>query len=456
MLDGPGWTGARVTCDIAFAALAAVLVAHGRVGTSQIWLVAFPPLVALALGVRGQYRRRRRPLLLDELAPLAAAVGLATLAGLVAGVALGAPPSSQAAAILWPLAVLCVAVPRAGLVLAQRRARGVRAASGSPVLIVGAGEVGRRVARRLLEQPQFGLRPVGFLESVAHPGLGAPPLPVIGTPAELGAAATVTGARHVLLAFPADPDSAVAATVRLAAARHELAVAVVPRLFDSMTAATTYEPVGGLPLLWLHRPAAGGWQFAVKHALDRLAAAVLLLLLAPLLAIVALAIRCSSPGPAVFRQRRVGVGGATFEVLKFRSMRLQPPGPAWTPPAGFAPGGVEGEDRRTAIGRLLRRTSLDELPQLVNVLRGEMSLVGPRPERPEFVSLFAPAVDRYSERHRVRPGITGWAQVNGLRGGDSSLADRVEWDNFYVEHWSPAMDAKILALTVLAVLRAAE
>ncbi len=127
----------------------------------------------------------------------------------------------------------------------------------------------------------------------------------------------------------------------------------------------------------------------------------------------------------------------------------------YRPGAGQAPGGIEGDDRRTWIGRFMRRTSLDELPQLLNVVRGEMSLVGPRPERPDYVELFVRDIDRYDERHRVRAGMTGWAQIHGLR-GQTSLADRVEWDNWYIEHWSLALDLKILARTFTAALRAAE
>jgi lipopolysaccharide/colanic/teichoic acid biosynthesis glycosyltransferase len=130
-------------------------------------------------------------------------------------------------------------------------------------------------------------------------------------------------------------------------------------------------------------------------------------------------------------------------------------GEHFRPLDGSAPGGVEGTDRRTLIGRVLRRCSLDELPQLINVLRGRMSLVGPRPERPEFVDLFIADVIRYGDRHRVKSGITGWAQVHGLR-GQTSLADRVEWDNYYIEHWSLGLDLKVLALTLVAVFRAAE
>jgi lipopolysaccharide/colanic/teichoic acid biosynthesis glycosyltransferase len=179
----------------------------------------------------------------------------------------------------------------------------------------------------------------------------------------------------------------------------------------------------------------------------------------------AVIVRLTSPGPVLFRQRRVGRDGTVFDLYKFRSMRLDP---SQTQPSDedltaldfllngdMAPGGVEGDDRRTPIGRLLRRFSFDELPQLFNVLRGEMSLVGPRPERPEFVELFRQDIARYGDRHRVKSGITGWAQVHGLR-GQTSLAERVEWDNYYIAYWSLGLDLKILALTLVAMFRDAE
>ena len=179
--------------------------------------------------------------------------------------------------------------------------------------------------------------------------------------------------------------------------------------------------------------------------------------LAPLMLALAALVKLSSPGPVLFRQERTGRDGRLFELLKFRTM-IEPDDAAvyhrypQLAPRGLAPGGVEGVDRRTRAGALLRRTSLDELPQLVNVLRGEMSLVGPRPERPEFAELFRSEVERYHDRHRVRAGITGWAQVHGSR-GQTPLTERVELDNFYIEHWSLALDAKIMLLTLPALLR---
>jgi lipopolysaccharide/colanic/teichoic acid biosynthesis glycosyltransferase len=193
-----------------------------------------------------------------------------------------------------------------------------------------------------------------------------------------------------------------------------------------------------------------------KYLTGRGAALLVLLLLLPLLVVIALAVRCSSRGPVLFRQRRVGQGGEVFEMLKFRSMRpATPEATGFVPTVGVAPGGVEGEDRRTAIGVALRRWSLDELPQLINVVRGNMALVGPRPERPEHVERFSDEIPGYAHRHRVRVGLTGLAQVAGSRGA-TSIADRIELDNAYIDQWSLALDLRILGRTVGAVLRGAE
>jgi lipopolysaccharide/colanic/teichoic acid biosynthesis glycosyltransferase len=201
-----------------------------------------------------------------------------------------------------------------------------------------------------------------------------------------------------------------------------------------------------------HRDNAGDWRFALKYAIDRVLALLMLLVLTPVLLAAAVAVRLSSAGPIFFRQRRVGLDGRVFEVFKFRTMAEQPVDHGFALPDGVAPGGVEGTDRRTGVGRWLRASSLDELPQLVNVLRGEMSLIGPRPERPEFSRRFAAQVPGYADRHRVKCGITGWAQANGLR-GQTSIADRVAFDNYYIDNWSLGLELRTLALTLVEVLR---
>lgn len=192
-------------------------------------------------------------------------------------------------------------------------------------------------------------------------------------------------------------------------------------------------------------PRCAGWRLAAKDAADRSAALVLLLAVMPLLVAIIVALRFSSSEPVIFRQKRVGRGGQLFEILKFRTMTGAAPG-APVLERGLAPGGAEGADRRTRLGNWLRASSLDELPQLVNVLKGEMSLIGPRPERPEFAAAFAAELGDYAARHRMKAGMTGWAQANGSR-GNTSIAERVALDNYYIDNWSFALELRTLALT---------
>jgi exopolysaccharide biosynthesis polyprenyl glycosylphosphotransferase len=273
---------------------------------------------------------------------------------------------------------------------------------------------------------------------------------MVGHPQQVVEAAAGMRAEHVILAFTRAPDQELVELVRRCG-EAGLEVSLVPRLFESVNERFELQRIGTLPLMALRNIDAKGWQFTLKYALDRIVAAVLLVVLAPLLLAVAAAVKLTSPGPVLFRQRRVGLDGQDFVLLKFRSMHIGDDAAGFMLFAGMAPGGIEGTDRRTPIGKLVRRTFIDELPQLINVLRGEMSLIGPRPERPEFVALFSDAVNRYGDRHRIKSGITGWAQVHGLR-GQTVLADRIELDNHYIDNWSAAMDLKILALTVMAVV----
>jgi len=343
-------------------------------------------------------------------------------------------------------------------VFAQRRARRNGLASRRTV-IVGAGDVGAQLERRLLDNADLGLRPVGFIDP-DPPDLERT-APVLGEPADLERIVETVQAEHVILAFVAVPDPALA---RLVARCEELGVEVslVPRLFERTNKQVRLDHIGGLPIYQFRSTDPKSWQFVIKHVLDTAFAAVLLLLLSPLLVGTAIAVKLSSPGPVFFRQPRIGRDGAEFEMLKFRSMAgdyvPDPPLPDLLPPdtaPDLAPGGVEGGDRRTRVGTFLRRSSLDELAQLFNVLKGDMSLVGPRPERPEYVQFFGQNVHRYTDRHRVKSGITGWAQIHGLR-GKTSISDRVEWDNYYISNWSLWLDFKILLLTAAAPLRRAE
>jgi exopolysaccharide biosynthesis polyprenyl glycosylphosphotransferase len=411
------------------------------------------PLAVVLLAAFRMYDPHAQIPRLDRLARIVGATAAAAVA--VAGVIqLIRPPTtdSDLIAIQLVLATVLLAVWRASWSTARVQARRARV-SGRPALIVGAGEVGARLERHLRELPSLGLIPVGFVDAdpVSENELGRRGAPVLGSPTEFDAIVTETGARHAIFAFQIQPDVSLRRLVERCRARG-LTMAVVPRLFDDATNRMVLEHVGGIPLFELRQVDPQGWQFALKHGIDRVLAAILLVALAPLMAAVAIAVRISSPGPVLFRQRRVGRDGQEFDLLKFRSMRPAPNGgPLPALNGEMAPGGVEGEDRRTPVGRFIRAWSLDELPQLVNVVRGEMSLVGPRPERPELAGDFAERVRRYGERHRVRSGITGWSQVHNL-GPGTSLADRAEWDNWYIQNWSFWLDLKILLMTIPTAL----
>jgi exopolysaccharide biosynthesis polyprenyl glycosylphosphotransferase len=457
-LEREGWTSLLVLGDL-LAALLAVLLALDLTETSGmndgeiVSLFAFPALVAAMLHVRGVYRRRVR-IALRALSPMLGAISVAAMTILIVDVVLwGGAAVAPVIGRTWALTVALLAGTRCVLALARRQAR-IRGLAGRPTLIVGAGVVGTAIANKLAAQPEYGLRPVGFLDDPPRNGNGTTPLrhlPVLGSPDELAEIAEQHGAEHVLFAFTSAPDQRLLALARECEERG-LEVSLVPRLFESMNDRVALDWVGSLPVLGIKPLDPKGWQFRVKYALDKPVALAALLVLSPLMLAIAVAVKLSSPGPILFRQRRIGQDGQVFEMLKFRSMYLPTEVYEFEPTPGLAPGGVEGLDRRTPVGRFLRRSGIDELPQLLNVLRGEMSIVGPRPERPEFVSAFGEQLARYTDRHRVKSGITGWAQVSGLR-GQTSLVDRVEMDNYYIRNWSLSLDLKIALLTVPAVLR---
>jgi exopolysaccharide biosynthesis polyprenyl glycosylphosphotransferase len=468
VLSGSGWTATAVTADAVMLVLAVVAALIGanaaHVHASESWLAwTFPPIVVALLAIRGLYRPKITMQYLDEVGHVVGACSVAAMIiiALVAFFSGSATGQGELVARVWAFGMVYVAGSRYVLGLTQRRARQERLVA-QRTLIIGAGRIGAQVERRLEERPELGLQPIGYIDACPPSDEQVPGRrsPVLGGPDDLESIVQRTGAEHVVLAFLSSRGSD-AHMVPIVRRCDELGlqVSLVPRLFESINVRAEIEHIGGMPLFRLRAVRPKGWQFTVKHALDRLAAAMLILMLGPLLLISIVAVKLSSRGPVFFRQRRVGRDGRPFDLLKFRSMRL--PGDfrseseSLVLPEDTAPGGVEGSDRRTAVGRLMRRLSIDELPQLFNVLRGDMSMVGPRPERPEFVELFERRVSRYDDRHRVKSGITGWAQVHGLR-GKTSLSDRIEWDNYYIENWSLKLDLKILLLTISAVLRPVE
>jgi exopolysaccharide biosynthesis polyprenyl glycosylphosphotransferase len=344
--------------------------------------------------------------------------------------------------VIAPLCAIAVIIGRA-VAYALGRAAKARGIASERTLIVGEGELAVGLAKTLLEHQEFGLRPVGFLGRTSE---GSGILPFLGECAELDHVVQEHAVSRVLVAFGATNDKDVATVLR-ASERTPAEIHVVPRFFElsGIPQGAAVDDVCGIPLFHLRRPALRSAARLEKRAFDLAGASFLLLLTAPLLAIAALAVRMSSPGPILFRQKRVGLNGQLFEIVKFRTMYVNDDSDTtW-----FA-----GEDDRvTRVGRILRMTSIDELPQLFNVLRGEMSIVGPRPERPHYTDQFAATVSRYDDRHRVLGGITGWAQIHGRSRGMDAVPERARLDNYYIENWSVWRDLVIIVRTVGVLLR---
>jgi exopolysaccharide biosynthesis polyprenyl glycosylphosphotransferase len=288
--------------------------------------------------------------------------------------------------------------------------------------------------------PELGLAPRGFLDSQPPPDLLE--LPLLGELTDLADVVARHRIQRVIVCFPQTRDEDLVPLLR-ACRPSPVDICVVPRMYELGAALPRgyLDDLCDIPLVPLRRLGHGRLGALAKAAFDVLGAAVLLVAVAPVLLALAVAVRLDGGGPALFRQTRVTRSGKTMELLKLRSMIDH---------ADSDTRWAVLPEHTTRLGRWLRTTHLDELPQLLNVLRGEMSLVGPRPERPYFAARFERQIPRYADRHRMRTGLTGWAQVHGLH-GDTPIADRIRFDNFYIEHWSPWMDVVILARTLCTV-----
>ncbi len=313
------------------------------------------------------------------------------------------------------------------------------------VLVVGTGEHAAMLIEKIRHHADFGLIVEGLVSAVPQPeGAVAHGIPVLGTVADLPRLVEGTGAELVYLALAREEWQAEQQALQ-ALADSTAAVRLVPDLSQAFQLNATVEDFDGMPVVLVAESPEQGWNAVLKRGFDLAASGVGMLVLSPMLLAIAALVKLDSPGPAFYRQERVGVSGRRFRMLKFRSMRADADadGPAWT---------VADDPRRTKLGEILRRYSLDELPQLWNVLIGDMSLVGPRPEQPAYVERFRASIPRYFLRHHVKAGMTGWAQVNGLR-GDTPLEKRIEYDLYYIENWSLMFDVRILFLTVARVFR---
>lgn len=306
-----------------------------------------------------------------------------------------------------------------------------------PVLVFGGGAMGMVLADTLDEHRDYGLVPVGFVSDVGVPATDLPVIPL----RRATAAVADTGVRDVICAFGPESDADDVRVLR--ALQHQrIRLAVVPRFFDMSPAD---DHVWGIPLQPMRTALpASRFRAAIKRAIEVALVAVAIVVLSPLLLALTVAVKVSSPGPVFYRQRRVGADGREFGILKFRSMRVgADTASSWT---------VEDDPRRTRVGSTMRRWGLDELPQLFNVLAGDMSLVGPRPEQPLHAGDFATTIPTYRDRERVRSGLTGLAQVHGLR-GDTSIDERVRFDNRYIDRQSLLLDVFIMLKTISAIVR---
>jgi putative colanic acid biosysnthesis UDP-glucose lipid carrier transferase len=314
------------------------------------------------------------------------------------------------------------------------------------IAIVGAGTLGRTVAARLVQSPWAGFNVRGFYDDdPGSAGATVAGLPVSATDACLLADVAAGSIDQVWLALPLRADARIREILTMLR-EQTVEVRFVPDIYSFHLLNHSVTEVAGLPVISLTETPMSGINRMVKAIEDYALATLLLVAASPLMLLIAIGVKLSSKGPVLYRQERVTWNGERFQMLKFRTMPVgaeAATGPVWT---------RQGERRATPFGNLLRRTSLDELPQFMNVLKGEMSLVGPRPERPEFVERFRQQIPGYMHKHLVKAGITGWAQVNDLR-GDSDLTQRIQYDLYYIDNWSLWFDLRIMVLTLWHILK---
>ena len=403
----------------------------------------------------GLYQMRRGRSRVDEVLTLVVAVLLATVL-LSVVIAWYRPPAapgsteyftySRAFIGLFALAdLLLVSTSRMILREALRRIR-LSGHNLQRILVVGAGALGKEITQKILLHRDMGFEVVGFLDD--DPGkagteiCGVPVLGSLRQADEVLAAYTID---QVFIALPLEAYKKMLSMIDLMA-RECVEVKLVPDILQYATLQATLEDVDGTPVINLSQVPLQGWNSMVKRAMDVAIASASLLGLAVIFPFIALAIWLEDRGPIFYRQERMGLDGKSFMIVKFRSMRVNAEassGPVWA---------IKDDPRRTRVGGFLRAWSLDELPQIWNVITGDMSIVGPRPERPTFVREFKHKIPRYMLRHRVKSGITGWAQVHGWR-GNTSIKKRIQYDLYYIQNWSLSLDFKILWMTLRYALR---
>jgi Undecaprenyl-phosphate glucose phosphotransferase len=388
----------------------------------------------------GLYRPQRQKTVFDEVYGVFKATVVAGLLLVAATYFWRENRYSRAALVIFTgLAFVGVAAVRflfkEALQVVRRRGYNLRY-----VLVLGAGRLARQVIEAVDAHRELGFRVIGCLSMTQkRVGSAVAGVEVLGTLRDLRRVLASRGVDQVLVALPSRASSRLPRIMEVLSDT-TVDVKLVPDVYQYATLFGGLEEWGGLPIVNLQSIGVLGLNAVIKRLFDATFSSFFLLLLSPLLLVVALLTKASSPGPVLFAQERVGLDGKPFWMIKFRTMRIdaEAQGPVFA---------QDGDPRTTPMGALLRRLSLDELPQLWNVLVGDMSLVGPRPERPVFIDQFRRRIPKYQLRHMVKAGMTGWAQIHGLR-GRTSIEKRVEYDLYYIEHWSLLLDLKILARTM--------
>lgn len=417
---------------------------HGIPFIGPYLLMLLPILIVWGIAFRGfdLYRPRRIGSRLSEVADVAKAstVGALVLVSVMTFFFREYDYSRVVIVYFWVFSIAAVSfaryVFREALRVARRRGYNLRYA-----LVVGGGDLAAAVVQRLNSRRDTGIEVLGLVGDDKRAAAGAQPL---GGFADLRAVLDAHQVDHVILALSHEEYGRLGGLLE-AIGDEPVTIHVVPDLGRFTSLRGGVEEFEGLPFVHLRESPLYGWNQVAKRAFDVVFSLAVLVLLSPVLAILAAAVKLTSRGPVLYGQERMGLDGQRFRMMKLRTMRVDAEsesGPVWA---------AAGDERRTPIGTFLRRFSLDELPQFVNVLRGEMSVVGPRPERPVFVERFRQTVPGYMLRHKVKSGVTGWAQVHGLR-GNTSLEKRIEYDIEYIERWSFWLDLKIIGMTLFRVL----
>ena len=450
----PDWLPLALIVGDALICAVSVLLAYwlrygrgGQVLPFGPYLAAVPVVIVFylfALAVQRQYSSWRGTALAEQLLRLYSGIGLAAIL-ILAAIELG-NLGQRYSRLTFIQAVLLTAVLMTAerYLLRQYETRLRRRGIGTErVLMVGTGPGSELLIRRMNMFPQYGFHVIGVAADELAAEASFAGVPAVGRVGDLPALAVTLRVDQVFLALPTGQRERLLHLIKLCEDL-QLEFKIVPDLLEVMSSPVAANSIDGLPLLGVRRSRLRGVAALVKRVIDVLVSAGLLVLLSPLLLLTAVLIKLTMPGPVLFTQERIGQNRHPFVIYKFRSMVKD--AESQTGPVVAKP----GDSRVTPLGRALRRLSIDELPQLYNVLVGDMSLVGPRPQPTFFDERYSGEVPRYLERRLIRPGLTGWAEVNDLRGA-APIGDRTLYDVYYIENWSIGLDLKIVLLTALRI-----